>query len=244
MGFLDSIMKGFSPEDEDKPLPNTLEEMVRTSGTPESGRARVIVVEPMRMEECNALVECIRHGLVVIINTENLEGEFSRRIVDFLTGATRAIDGRSLRINRTTYIFAPADIDVAIRRKEKKQAAKASAATAAAQAAPQESASKGTPVHRVVPDEAATTVAADMPTQAEPKAAPVASSAPAAPVEPKVVPSHSPAEAPVASEAPVAPVEPKEEEKEEAPEVGQHSTATYNRQSSSDTILFDGLHKE
>ncbi|MDO4383569.1 MAG: cell division protein SepF [Eubacteriales bacterium] len=232
MGFLDSIMKGFSPEDEDKPLPNTLEEMVRTSGTPESGRARVIVVEPMRMEECNALVECIRHGLVVIINTENLEGEFSRRIVDFLTGATRAIDGRSLRINRTTYIFAPADIDVAIRRKEKKQAAKASTATAAAQEVPQESASKGTPVHRVVPDEAATTVAADMPTQPAPKAAPV---------EPKVVSSQSPAEAP---EAPVAPVEPKEEAKEEVAEVGQHSTATYNRQSSSDTILFDGLHKE
>lgn len=233
MGFLDSIMKGFSPEDEDKPLPNTLEEMVRTSGTPESGRARVIVVEPMRMEECNALVECIRHGLVVIINTENLEGEFSRRIVDFLTGATRAIDGRSLRINRTTYIFAPADIDVAIRRKEKKQAAKASAAVA--QAAPQESASKGTPVHRVVPDEAASTVAADMPTQAEPKAAQV---------EPKVVSSQSPAEAPEAPVAPVAPVEPKEEAKEEVSEVGQHSTATYNRQSSSDTILFDGLHKE
>lgn len=237
MGFLDSIMKGFSPEDEDKPLPNTLEEMVRTSGTPESGRARVIVVEPMRMEECNALVECIRHGLVVIINTENLEGEFSRRIVDFLTGATRAIDGRSLRINRTTYIFAPADIDVAIRRKEKKQAAKASTAPAAAQPEPQESASKGTPVHRVVPDEAATTVAADMPTQAEPKAAPVA---PAAPVEPNVVPSQSPAEEPVAPEAPAASAAPKEE----APEVGQRGTATYNRQSSSDTILFDGLHKE
>lgn len=242
MGIFDSIVKGFSPEEEDKPLPNTLEEMVRTSGTPESGRARVIVVEPMRMEECNALVECIRHGLVVVINTENLESEFSRRIVDFLTGATRAIDGRSLRINRTTYIFAPADIDVAIRRKEKKQAAKAPAASTPAQ----ESASRGTPVHRVVPDEAATTVAADMPSQAEPKVAP---SAPAAPKEAEkevAVPSQSSAEESVASEtpstsaAPVAPATPKEE----APEVGQRSTATYNRQSSSDTILFDGLRKE
>ena len=105
MGFLDSIKKGFAMEDEDRPIPNTLDELVRTSGSSEAGRGRVIVVEPMRMEECNALVECIRHGLVVIINTEKLEEEFSRRIVDFLTGATRAIDGRSLKINRTTYIF-------------------------------------------------------------------------------------------------------------------------------------------
>lgn len=119
MGFLDSIKKGFAMEDEDRPIPNTLDELVRTSGSSEAGRGRVIVVEPMRMEECNALVECIRHGLVVIINTEKLEEEFSRRIVDFLTGATRAIDGRSLKINRTTYIFAPSDIDVAIRRKDK-----------------------------------------------------------------------------------------------------------------------------
>ena len=110
MSFLDSIKKGFAMEDEDRPIPNTLDELVRTSGSSEAGRGRVIVVEPMRMEECNALVECIRHGLVVIINTEKLEEEFSRRIVDFLTGATRAIDGRSLKINRTTYIFAPSDI--------------------------------------------------------------------------------------------------------------------------------------
>lgn len=234
MGFFDSIVKGFSPEDEDKPLPNTLEEMVRTSGTPESGRARVIVVEPMRMEECNALVECIRHGLVVVINTENLEGEFSRRIVDFLTGATRAIDGRSLRINRTTYIFAPADIDVAIRRKEKKQTAKAATAQTAA---PQESASRGTPVHRVVPDEAATTVAADMPASEEPKVAPAM---PAVEKEEE----HTAPTPGTESAATPEPATPVPEQKETIPEVGQRSTAAYNRQSGSDTILFDGLHKE
>ena len=85
MGFLDSIKKGFAMEDEDRPIPNTLDELVRTSGSSEAGRGRVIVVEPMRMEECNALVECIRHGLVVIINTEKLEEEFSCCILDFLT---------------------------------------------------------------------------------------------------------------------------------------------------------------
>lgn len=134
-------------EDEDRPIPNTLDELVRTSGSSEAGRGRVIVVEPMRMEECNALVECIRHGLVVIINTEKLEEEFSRRIVDFLTGATRAIDGRSLKINRTTYIFAPSDIDVAIRRKDKKPVEKAEK--------PEVQIRKETPMHRVVPDETA-----------------------------------------------------------------------------------------
>ena len=94
-------------EDEDRSIPNTLDELVRTSGSSEAGRGRVIVVEPMRMEECNALVECIRHGLVVIINTEKLEEEFSRSIEDFLTDANSAIDSRTLKINQTTYKFAP-----------------------------------------------------------------------------------------------------------------------------------------
>ena len=150
MGIFDSIKKEIFPAEE-APIPNTLEDMVRNSKSPESGRARVIVVEPMRMEECNALVECIRHGLVVLINAERLEQEFARRIIDFLTGATRAIDGRSLRINQTTYIFAPSDVDVATRRKEP-----------AKQAAPKkeepEKAAEQTPVHQVVPDEAANTV--------------------------------------------------------------------------------------
>ena len=77
MGFGFNQEGFFAMEDEDRPIPNTLDELVRTSGSSETGRGRVIVVEPMRMEECNALVECIRHGLVVIINTEKLEEEFS-----------------------------------------------------------------------------------------------------------------------------------------------------------------------
>lgn len=150
MGIFDSIKKEIFPAEE-APIPNTLEDMVRSSKSPESGRARVIVVEPMRMEECNALVECIRHGLVVIINAERLEQEFARRIIDFLTGATRAIDGRSLRINQTTYIFAPSDVDVATRRKEP-------AKQATPKAEEPEKAAEKTPVHQVVPDEAANTV--------------------------------------------------------------------------------------
>ncbi len=144
MGILDSIKKDLFTGEEEQPVQNTLESMVHNAST-DSGRARVIVVEPLRMEECNAMVECIRHGLVVVINTENLETEFARRIVDFLTGATRAIDGRSLRINSVTYIFAPADIDVAIRRKEKREA-------------PVQEPVKTNPVHRVIPDEAVHTV--------------------------------------------------------------------------------------
>jgi cell division inhibitor SepF len=143
MGIFDSLKKDlFAGEEE--PAQNTLESMVHSDST-DAGRARVIVVEPLRMEECNAMVECIRHGLVVVINTENLEAEFARRIVDFLTGATRAIDGRSLRINSVTYIFAPADIDVAIRRKEKREV-------------PVQEPVQTNPVHRVIPDEAVHTV--------------------------------------------------------------------------------------
>ena len=41
MGFLDSIKKGFAMEDEDRPIPNTLDELVRTSGSSEAG-SRVV----------------------------------------------------------------------------------------------------------------------------------------------------------------------------------------------------------
>lgn len=171
-------------EDEERPIPNTLDELVRTSGSSEAGRGRVIVVEPMRMEECNALVECIRHGLVVIINTEKLEEEFSRRIVDFLTGATRAIDGRSLKINRTTYIFAPSDIDVAIRRKDKKPVEKVEKVEK-----PEVQIRKETPMHRVVPDETAN-IQEDEPEIVKPEV--VSHAAPSA--APNMAPSVAPKE--------------------------------------------------
>jgi FtsZ-interacting cell division protein YlmF len=137
MGILDSLKKGFDEETEGSGEGSTLADMVRSSSSPDSGRARVIVVEPMKMEECNALVECIRHGLIVIINCDKTEPALARRIVDFLTGATRAIDGRTLKINATTHIFAPADIDIATRRKKPAQQPEA-APEAAASEAPEE----------------------------------------------------------------------------------------------------------
>ena len=234
MGIFDSLKKEIFPAEE-QPIPNTLEDMVRSSKSPESGRARVIVVEPMRMEECNALVECIRHGLVVIINAERLEQEFARRIIDFLTGATRAIDGRSLRINQTTYIFAPSDVDVATRRKEPARKAPA-----------EEPKQEKTPVHSVAPDEAANTVtdglkksdnfASFRPESAAPVTAPVNEAPTVTSVEPSVEAEVSASVSETLTEA-VPAAGTLEAPAETAPEIGQRSEAAYGSVTH-DTIMY------
>ena len=48
----------------------------------------------------------------VIINLEKLENETARKIFDFLSGATYALDGNVQKVANNIFVFAPENVDV------------------------------------------------------------------------------------------------------------------------------------
>ena len=49
----------------------------------------------------------------VIINLEKLETEVARKIFDFLSGATYALNGNVQKVANNIFIFAPENVDIA-----------------------------------------------------------------------------------------------------------------------------------
>ena len=49
----------------------------------------------------------------MIINLEQVETELARKMFDFLSGATYALNGNVQRVTSNIFIFAPANVDIA-----------------------------------------------------------------------------------------------------------------------------------
>jgi len=72
----------------------------------------VKVIEPRSFEESLEIVNNLREGRSVILNLHLLDAEQSQRIVDFLSGATHAIDGHQQKIGDGVFIFTPRNVAI------------------------------------------------------------------------------------------------------------------------------------
>ncbi len=73
---------------------------------------KLILIEPKGYEDCTKLVDCLKARKPVIINLERLETESARKIFDFLSGATYALNGNVQKIANNIFIFAPENVAV------------------------------------------------------------------------------------------------------------------------------------
>ena len=72
--------------------------------TPQS---EVVVIEPRAFDEALEIVEELRCRRSIVLNLQYLDTEQSQRVVDFLSGATHALDGHQQRVGQGVFIFAP-----------------------------------------------------------------------------------------------------------------------------------------
>jgi cell division inhibitor SepF len=71
-----------------------------------------MVIEPRSFEESLEIVNSLRQKKSVILNLHLLDREQSQRIVDFLSGATHAIDGNQQKIGEGVFIFTPNNVAI------------------------------------------------------------------------------------------------------------------------------------
>jgi cell division inhibitor SepF len=73
---------------------------------------KVMVCEPEKFDEVQALAEHLKNRKQVILNFENTAPEISQRVIDFISGATYALDGQSQQLGRNIFLFAPSNVEV------------------------------------------------------------------------------------------------------------------------------------
>jgi cell division inhibitor SepF len=73
---------------------------------------KMVVTEPAGFEECPKLVDSLKARKPVIINLEKIDSDTARKIFDFLSGATYALNGTVQKVANNIFVFAPENIDI------------------------------------------------------------------------------------------------------------------------------------
>jgi len=83
------------------------------TGNQHTAPFKLVVIEPKAFDECPKLVDSLKTKKPVIINLEKLEPDTARKIFDFLSGATYALNGNVQKIANNIFVFAPENVDIA-----------------------------------------------------------------------------------------------------------------------------------
>ena len=73
----------------------------------------VVLVRPISFQDAVRAADELRERKAVIVNLENVDKNVARRVVDFLSGCSYALDGQVKKIAQGTYLFCPHSMDIA-----------------------------------------------------------------------------------------------------------------------------------
>ena len=73
---------------------------------------KMIVYRPVSYEDTQNIIDNLKSRKPVIVNMEQIEVETAQRILDFMSGACYAVDGRVYKVSSRIFIVAPANIDI------------------------------------------------------------------------------------------------------------------------------------
>lgn len=82
------------------------------SNLPISGGMKMIVYHPVSYEDTQSIIDNLKNRKPVIVNMEELEIDCAQRILDFLSGAVYALNGKMCKISRGIFVVAPNNYDV------------------------------------------------------------------------------------------------------------------------------------
>ena len=73
---------------------------------------QVVLVKPERYEDVTSIADHMLERKTVVLNLEMVDRDLSRRIVDFLSGATYALRGNIRKVSKGTFLIVPFGVDM------------------------------------------------------------------------------------------------------------------------------------
>ena len=73
---------------------------------------KVVLVKPERFENASEIADHLKEKRTVVLNLESTNKDVARRLIDFLSGAAYAGEGKIKKVAANTYIITPYSVDI------------------------------------------------------------------------------------------------------------------------------------
>jgi cell division inhibitor SepF len=74
---------------------------------PHTSQQQVVIMQPADIEAAQLACDHIRAGKTVICNIEKIDPKIAQRVIDFVTGAAYALDGKLMPVSSVIFVVAP-----------------------------------------------------------------------------------------------------------------------------------------
>jgi len=72
----------------------------------------MVIVEPETFDDSQSIADYIRDRKPVVINFESTPDDIAKRVVDFVSGATYALDGNIQKVGKEIFLCVPSNVTV------------------------------------------------------------------------------------------------------------------------------------
>ena len=84
----------------------------RLRGVDSGGQVRVHLVLPRSFNDAQQIADRFKDSVPVILNLQNADTELSKRLIDFASGLTYALDGSMQRVADKVFLLTPRDVEL------------------------------------------------------------------------------------------------------------------------------------
>ena len=81
-------------------------------GSTPAGKQQLVLVRPETFNDAPIIATNLREKRAVVLNLDNVDKALARRVVDFLSGCTYAVDGSVKKVAHATYLFCPSNMEI------------------------------------------------------------------------------------------------------------------------------------
>lgn len=81
-------------------------------------KSRVFIIEPHEFEEVQVIGENFKDDTPIIVNLQKTNSDLSKRIIDFCSGITFALEGSIMKVADKVFLITPYNVEVTSEEKE------------------------------------------------------------------------------------------------------------------------------
>lgn len=70
------------------------------------------IINVRQLEECREIIKYLLRGESILLNLENIDPKDCGRVVDLLSGAAFALQGRMIKVAHLSYLLAPENVEI------------------------------------------------------------------------------------------------------------------------------------
>lgn len=74
---------------------------------------KVMVVEPFSFDDAQHIADYLKSRKPVVVNLESSDPDIAKRMIDFISGTTYALNGQIQKVGNNIFLCAPNNVDVA-----------------------------------------------------------------------------------------------------------------------------------